>query len=132
MKELMTKISAETRFKTKHGGCCGWLSWYLVVLFDDVLSRQRVVLQIAGQVEHVLGQLLLQVVVVLQDGLQLRGRLTLVQGQTSAGGGGNNNVLSELCKENKLIAEPRRQNAAKRTFCFAGLWVLQTQAGEDS
>jgi len=56
----------------------------LVVLFDDVLRCQSVVLQVSGQVEHVLGQFLLQVVVVLQDGVQLCSRLTLIQRQTSS------------------------------------------------
>lgn len=63
------------------------LSSYLVVLFDDVLCSQSVVLQIMGQVEHVLGKLLLQVVVVLQDSLQLCSRLTLINRETSAQGG---------------------------------------------
>lgn len=58
----------------------------LVVLFDDVLRGQTVVLQVSGQVEHVVGQLLLQVVVVLQDGLQLCSRLTLIQREASASG----------------------------------------------
>lgn len=62
-------------------------SSHLVVLFDDVLRCQRVVLQISGQVEHVVGELLLQVVVMLQDGFQLCSRLTLVQRKTSAHGG---------------------------------------------
>lgn len=57
---------------------------YLVVLFDDVLRCQCVVLQISGQVEHVFSQLLLLVVVVLQDGVQLCSRLTLIQRKTSA------------------------------------------------
>lgn len=57
---------------------------YLVVLLDDVLRSQSVVLQIAGQVKHVLRQLFLQVVVVLQDGVQLSSRLTLIQRKTSA------------------------------------------------
>lgn len=63
---------------------CKVLVCYLVVLFDDVLRCQSVVLQVSGQVEHVISQLLLQVVVVLQDGLQLCSRLTLVQRKTSA------------------------------------------------
>lgn len=57
---------------------------YLVVLLDDVLCCQGVVLQIPGQVEHILRQFLLQVVVALQDGVQLCGRLTLVHRETSA------------------------------------------------
>lgn len=59
---------------------------HLVVLFDDVLRCQAVVLQVFGQVEHVVGQLLLQVVVMLQDGFQLCSRLTLIQRETSASG----------------------------------------------
>lgn len=62
------------------------LSSYLVVLFDDVLRCQSVVLQVSGQVEHVLSEFLLQVVVVLQDGLQLCSGLTLIQRKTSAEG----------------------------------------------
>lgn len=73
---------------------------YLIVLFDDVLRRQRVVLEVAGQVEHVLGQLLLQVVVVLQDRLQLGGRLTLIQGNASAHRHTNDNIqTSEYLKK---------------------------------
>lgn len=41
------------------------LAQSLVVLSDDVLCRHGVVLQISGQVEHVIRQLLLQVVVML-------------------------------------------------------------------
>lgn len=59
-------------------------SSYLVVLFDDVLRCQSVVLQIPGEVEHVLSKLLLQVVVMLHDGLELCSRLTLIQRKTSA------------------------------------------------
>lgn len=59
------------------------LTQSLVVLFDDVLCGQRVVLQVPGQVEHVIGQLLLQVVLVVQDGLQLGSRLALIQRKTS-------------------------------------------------
>lgn len=59
-------------------------SSHLVVLFDDVLRCQSVVLQISSQVEHVVGKLLLQVVVMLQDGFQFCSRLTLVQRKTSA------------------------------------------------
>lgn len=69
------------------------LSSHLVVLFDDVLRRQRVVLQVSGQVEHVLRQLLLQVVVVLQDRLQLCSRLTLIHRETSAHRHGNNVLI---------------------------------------
>lgn len=72
---------------SKHSMIVPWyLCWssYLVVLFDDVLCSHRVVLQIPGQVQHVLRQLLLQVVVMLQDGVQLRGRLTLIQRKTPA------------------------------------------------
>lgn len=43
----------------------------LVVLLDDALCCQGVVLQITGQAQHVLRQLLLQTVVALQDGVQL-------------------------------------------------------------
>lgn len=63
--------------------CVGPVS-HLVILFDDVLRCQTIVLQVSGQVEHVVGQLLLQVVVMLQDGLQLCGRLALIQRETSA------------------------------------------------
>lgn len=60
---------------------------YLVVLFDDVLCSHGVVLQVSGQIQHVLGQFLLQVVVMLQDGVQLCCGLTLVQGKTSVQSG---------------------------------------------
>lgn len=69
------------------------LSSHLVVLFDDVLRRQRVVLQVSGQVQHVLRQLLLQVVLVLQDRLQLCSRLTLIHGETSAHRHGNSVLI---------------------------------------
>jgi len=55
---------------------------HLVVLLDDVLGGHGVILQVAGQVQHVLGQLLLQAVVVLQHGVQLCRRLPLVQRQS--------------------------------------------------
>lgn len=57
---------------------------HLVVLFDDVLRCQTVVLQVSSQVEHVVSELLLQVVVMLQDGFQLCSRLTFIQRETSA------------------------------------------------
>lgn len=82
--ETITKITRIQSFSLPS------LSSHLVVLLDDVLRRQRVVLQVSGQVEHVLRQLLLQVVVVLQDRLQLCSRLTLIHGEASAHRHGNN------------------------------------------
>lgn len=87
---------------------------HLVVLFDDALRRQRVVLQVSGQVEHVLCQLLLEVVVVLQDGVQLRGRLAFIERKSSG-------RFPKQSVRRKLTLP---ETTFELTFCFSNLCLL--------